>query len=133
MNLVEKCRKAVEKISREKGGFTLFALFEHEETPGKWELLFSAPWLKPGRLAIQTIVDALVPELSSEDWQSIVSIIPLDPSLEYVRWIARRYNVENGAEEVFNALLDGVLVTHGFIITAKALPTEMSRRQAVAA
>lgn len=125
MNLVDKCRKVVEALSREKGAFTLFALFEHDVYPGQWDLLFSAPWLTPGRAAIRAIVDSLAPELTPQEWQSIVSIVPLDPSMPYVQWIARHYEVESDVREITNAVLDGVFVSHGYILAAKNRPLEV--------
>ncbi|MDQ2799883.1 MAG: hypothetical protein M3Y13_09590 [Armatimonadota bacterium] len=133
MPLVDKCRNAAESLSRERGGFSLLALFEHDEVPGKWDLLFSAPWVKPGRQAIQSVVDALAPELSPEDWQSIVSVIPLDPSSAQVQGLVRRYGGENWVVEVANAVLDGIFVSHGFIISANTEPVEARDRQPAAA
>ena len=121
MNMVDKCRKAVKVMAQKEGNFTLFALLENDLVLGKWDMLFSAQWLRPGRAAIKTIVDNLAPELTPHEWASIANIIPLAPSMPYVQWIAQHYeaDAESEVKEIQNVLLDGVFVSHGYIIAAK--------------
>ncbi len=125
MDLVEKFRIIEGQISRERGDFSFFGLFEHDDVPGKWDVLVSAPWLPRNRSGIQMIVDALVPDVSQDEWRQIASIIPLDSNSHYVRWITENYHAQHALEEVSHALFDGVYISHGYIITADAHPAPL--------
>lgn len=47
--VAQKFRDAEVQVSQEHGNFYLFGLFEREQTPGRWDLVASAPWLKTDR------------------------------------------------------------------------------------
>ena len=117
-DLADKLQIAEKAISSEYGLFVLFALAEREEAPGRWDLLVSAPWLEMGAKGIQKIIQALQPYLVSEDWLKFASITPLPVSMDYVQWIARKYDVQHDNQEVANVFWNGLLIPHGFVITA---------------
>ncbi len=117
-DLADKLHGAEKAISSEHGLFVLFALAEREEVPGRWDLLVSAPWLELGAKGIQKIIQALQPYLVSEDWLKFASITPLPVSMDYVQWIARKYDVQHDNQEVANVFWNGLLIPHGFVITA---------------
>ena len=47
--LVEKLALMEREVAAEKGDFRLFALLLREDSPDKWDLLVSAPWLDANR------------------------------------------------------------------------------------
>ena len=91
--LVERLQAAETAIASAHGPFVLFVLAEREAAPGKWDLLVSAPWLETNRKGVQQMVDALTVYLKPADWMQLASITPLSPSMEYVQWVARKYDV----------------------------------------
>ena len=120
--LARRLQIAETAIASMQGQFVLFVLAERETAPGKWDLLVSAPWLETNRKGVQQMVDLLKPYLTSSDWLALASITPLPPSMDYVLWIARHYNVEHENQEVVNAFWDSLLIPHGYIITANPSP-----------
>lgn len=130
--LSEKLQIAERAIASAQGPFVLFVLAEREETPGKWDLLVSALWLENNRKGVQKIVDGLNAHLTPADWIQLASITPLPPSMDYVQWIARKYDVQHHDQEVINTFWDSLFVPHGYVITAK-LPSAPAARQPVAA
>jgi hypothetical protein len=119
-SLVERLQKAERALTSAHGPFVLFVLAERETAPGKWDLLISAPWLETNRKGIQQIVDALKAYLTPAEWLQLASITPLPPSMDYVQWIARKYDVQHDNQEVINVFWDTLFIPHGYIITANS-------------
>jgi hypothetical protein len=130
--IAQHLRDAEEKVSSERGGFSLFGLFERERTPGRWDLIVSAPWLKTDYAGTKEIIALLRDKMGFDDWQIVSAVFPLEPSVEYVRWFTQRYHVEHQLEEFYNAVFNGVSVSRAFIITANPSPASVMP-QAVAA
>ena len=120
--LVERLRTAEEAIASAHGPFVLFVLAEREEAPGKWDLLVSAPWLETNRKGVQQMVDRLKVYLTPSDWLQLASITPLSPSMDYVQWIARKYDVQHDSQEVVASFWDSLFIPHGYVITANPSP-----------
>ena len=108
------------------GQFVLFVLAEREEAPGKWDLLVSAAWLDTSRQGVQQMVDSLRPYLTESDWLALASITPLAPDLEYVQWIARKYDVQHNGQEVIDTFWDSLFIPHGYVITASPSPARVT-------
>jgi hypothetical protein len=45
-NIIDTAREIELELSGEKGPFTLFAVFEHEEIPNLWDIVVAAPWVE---------------------------------------------------------------------------------------
>jgi hypothetical protein len=135
-SIMERFRDAEEYASQQRGGFSLFGLFEREDVPGRWDLVASAPWLRTGRAGIRELVDLLGAVFSVQDWNNIAKIIatvlPLEPSAPFVRAATHKYNAEHQITEVTNAILNGIPVSRAFIITANASPSEKAEYSAAA-
>src|SRR5436305_13267450 len=94
---VEKLKATEGEIAGERGGFALFALFEREELPGKWDVVFSAPWVRESkRSAIGYVVEKTCATLDSEEFLSIARFVPLRPTEDFVRALTQRVGVEHG-------------------------------------
>ena len=50
-NQFDKFRKIGQMIAEERGSFWLFALFLREESPNRWDLVVSDPWVGEDRYA----------------------------------------------------------------------------------
>lgn len=134
VNVAEKFREAEERVAQNRGGFTLFGLFEMEEPTGKWDLVAAAPWLGTNRNAIQDLIDALGTYFSVEDWQIIGAVVPMEPSSDFVQAIARKYRFEHQVEEVGTTYVNGLYISHAFLITSNPSPSPAPAvRQPVAA
>jgi len=78
--------KALLPMLEQRGSVYLFALFEREETSGKWDIVLSSDWSDNERGdAVRLISDALVPKLNPEEISALsrVFIAPsYDPAVE---------------------------------------------------
>lgn len=110
---------ACDAIAAEKGPFTLFALFLRNETPDKWDLVVSSPWLEEGKLkALGELVEALGDKVGDEEILSLSRIVTLnhgDPVLDAVLDVLRR---EGAPSFLRNRNFGGVETKEAFIITA---------------
>jgi hypothetical protein len=117
---IDKLRQVMEQVSVEKGDFTLFGLFLREESPDKWDLVISAPWLEEGKLkALGEFVEKLSSIVGQEDVLSLSRIVTLnhnDPSLNAV---LRAVQVENHPIEFRDNDLFGLEIKHAYILRAK--------------
>jgi hypothetical protein len=67
--------KALLPILEQRGTVYLFALFEREETAGKWDIVLSSEWSDNERGdAVRLISDALVPKLNAEELSALSRI-----------------------------------------------------------
>ena len=108
-----------ETISRERGPFNLFALFEREDVANRWDLVFAAPWAEDKGETLRYFAVELKGRLQPQQLLEISRIVVLDPTDDAVRAINREYDVEHGRLEVRDADLLGLPVKHGVIITSK--------------
>ena len=117
---VEKLKAIEGEIARERGRFALFALFEREELPGRWDVVFSAPWVgESRRSAIDYLVGKSRTALDSEEFLSIARFVPLRPAEDFVRALTQTVHVEHGLVELHNEVVNGLFVTHGYVITSQ--------------
>ena len=64
--------KALLPMLEERGPVYLFALFEREETSGKWDIILSSEWSdKEPTEAVWLISDALVPQLTPAELSAL--------------------------------------------------------------
>ncbi len=120
--LARRLHLAEKAIAAAHGQFILFVLAEREEAPGKWDLLVSALWLDTSRQGLEQMVDLLKPYLTESDWLALASITPLPPALEYVQWIAQKYDTQHSSQEVVDAFWSDLFIPHGYVITASLAP-----------
>lgn len=135
-SLTENVRRAEGALVREYGGFSLFGLFQTEETAGKWDVVASAPWLTTGRPGIEPgielVVNGLRECLGAEDWLKIASIVPLSPDTAFVRTMTRLYQAEHEMEAAGPFVSEDPHILRAFIITASKRPVQAAERQAAA-
>lgn len=91
--------KALLPMLDQRGPVYLLALFEREETPGKWDLVLSSEWSDKERMAaVRLISDTLVPQLNPEELSALsgVFIAPSnDRSVEYLIEVDQSEHVEH--------------------------------------
>jgi len=90
--------KALLPMLEQRGSVYLFALFEREETSGKWDIVLSSEWSdQESAAAVRLISDALVPQLTPEELSALsrVFIAPShDPEVENFVEIDQSEHVE---------------------------------------
>ncbi len=128
VGVAEKFREAEEKVARQRGSFTLFALFEREEAPGKWDLVAAAPWLDTSRNDIKELIDTLNAYFSVKDWKIIATVVPMKESSDFVQAITRKFHFEHQLEEIGSTYVNGVYITHAFLITANPSPRPVTEQ-----
>lgn len=130
--VAEKFREAEEEAARQRGGFTLFALFEREEAPGKWDLVAAAPWLDTSRNSIKELIDTLNAFFSVKDWKIIATVVPMKESSDFVQAITRKYHFEHQLEEIGSTYVNGLYITHAFLITSNPSPAPVTAQPVAA-
>lgn len=122
MFIAQKLCGAEEKVSEECGGFFLFGLFERQETPGRWDLVASAPWLETGRSGIEKLITLLRKNMDTGDWKVVSRVVPIDPSGEFVEWVTAHYTFNHQVEDVYSAGFSDQGVGHAILITSNPHP-----------
>ena len=120
--IAQKLRFAEEKVAEERGDFLLFGLFERQETPGRWDLVASAPWLATGRGGIGELIALLRKNMDTGDWKVVSRVVLLDPTAEFVEWVTTHYALNHQVEEVYSGGFSDVAVGHAFLITSNPSP-----------
>ncbi len=122
VHLAERFREAEREVAQQRGGFTVFGLFELEDMPGNWDLVAAAPWLDTSRNSIKELIDTLNAFFSVEDWKIIATVVPMKESSDFVQAITRKYHFEHQLEEIGSTYVNGLYITHAFLITSNPAP-----------
>lgn len=131
---IGKCQTAEEALSRARGGFALFGLFERSDFLGSWDIVVAAPWFGTDHEAIQAIVDQLMPLFSKAEWLSVSRIVPLDLGGDFLRTINRLVTTQHEVKEFFAlGVVQGIAINHAYIITSDASAVGATVKQTVAA
>lgn len=125
VKLAELFRDAEEKAAEQRGGFTLFGLFQVEDVPGQWELVAAAPWLKGGSGGIRDLVEIVEAAGEYESRRQLARVVPMNDDSDFVEAITRRYRLEHALEEIGNVYVNGVYITHAFLITSNLSPASV--------
>jgi predicted sugar kinase len=119
--IVDAVKEIELELSREKGPFTLFAVFEHPDIPNRWDLVVAAPWVEQdNEQALRRIAAELKKHLSANEMQRVSRIVLLDASDASVRALTSEHNVEHGRLKIDEGSHYGLPVEHGYVITARA-------------
>ncbi len=115
-------------VAKKQGDLTLFALFERDDLPDRWDLVVAAPWLgADDRAALEIIADEIQRVIGSQVMVALSRIVVLLPSDARVRAINQAVRVEHGKIDVNNSAFFGFPVRRAIIITSKSQDRPMSR------
>ena len=118
--LVAKLRAVEAEISKQRGSFTLFALFLREEAPNRWDLVASAPWFGASeKKTLDYLVKKLKTRLGESEMLLLSRIVLVDESNPSLDPIHRTVQVEHGEFEVNDSVYSGLQIKHAFFITSK--------------
>lgn len=116
---IKKFKVLEATLSKERGDFVLFALFEREDTPNKWDFILSATWLKENKKELSNIVKRLHAKFSSAELLSLSRLLLLKPNDPFVVNINKLIQVEHGEVELINCVINQISIRHAFIISSK--------------
>ena len=138
-DMISIFRKAEEKISEERGDFTLFGLFERLDIYGKYDCVVSAPWLKENSASTNLIFDLVRSSIGHDKWLSKIGglfIVPQSgPFAAAVREALPNGPIQHGMKRLTNFFYDGEIIRDAVIITSVApkVKVEKPKRKARAA
>ncbi len=89
MELTDKFREILSEIEAEKGPFLFAALIERDNTPGRKDLVVSAPWISNDDEFYKYLSPKLHRHLSKEDWFEYSRTEAIDPSDRFIREFTR--------------------------------------------
>jgi hypothetical protein len=118
-DFTDKIADVEKEIAKEKGPFSLFALFLRDDVPDRWDLVVSAPWVKNNKQTLNYLVHEIKSTLTPDDLISLSRIVMVEPSDKPVQAINRAFNVEHGKVEVRDVQFFGLPIKHGYIITSR--------------
>ena len=119
-DLVNHFGRLESRVAGQKGEFALFALFQREEAPGRWDLIVSAPWIGTDKnAAVDFFVNEIQSYLGPENLTLLSRIVVVDPDNSAVEALNRAVHVEHGNTEIRDSNLFGLPVKHAIIITSK--------------
>ena len=118
--VVDVFKEIESKLDREKGPFTLFAVFEREDFPNRWDLVVAAPWVESDNAqALRFLTAEMKQRLPTNELTRVSRVVLLDPADDRVRAITSEHPVEHGRIEIDEGSQYGLPVEHGYIITAR--------------
>lgn len=118
-------QKLERSLSSEKGEFELFALFLPEDSPGKWDLLISAPWIKrEGSIEFREVAQKIQKTLSKEELLKLSRIILIDRKNPMLEAFNRTIHAEHAITEVKDSNFFGLPIKHAYIFTSKRVQNE---------
>lgn len=118
--LVDVFEEIERKLARDKGPFTLFALFERQDFPNRWDVVVAAPWVESdNERALKFFAIEMKQHFPTNELGRVSRVVLLDPSDERVRAITSEHEVEHGRIEIAEGFHYGLPADHGFIITAR--------------
>lgn len=117
-----KLRDAEEAVAHECGGFYLFGLFERQQSPGRWDIVASAPWLETDRDGTKNLIALLRSNMDTDEWVGVSAVIPINSTAEYVQIVTDNYTLKHGFQEVYDPRLGDETPGHAFLITADKSP-----------
>ncbi len=107
-----------QRLEEEKGPFKLFGIFLREESPGRWDLLVSSPWIDDNKhRAVRELSQALSRALTRQQVLLISRIVPIGVHHDrFLEALQGMINVQHGLEEV-RGEISGVSIDQGYVIT----------------
>lgn len=119
-DMVAALEQVERELSRQQGSFTLFALFERQDIPSRWDLVIAAPWVdRDNEQAMRLLASEMKKRLPPSDVVRVSRIVLLDSDDSSVRAITSAHPVEHGRVEIDEASDYGLPADRGFVITAR--------------
>jgi len=120
--LLEKFVNLERTLSRERGEFSLFALFLREDALEKWDLIVAAPWVDDDRkAALADITKRIQQEFRPDELSHLSRVVLVDQANPAVTALNRAVRIQHGRNEVRDTNFFGLQIKHGYVITSQRL------------
>lgn len=107
----------------ERGEVYLLALFERDDTPGKWDVVFSSTWSdQEPTPAVRFISEKLVPLLSPKELSALSRVVVIPSDQPAVRAMSSAINVEGGCADLIDCNFMGLQIKHAYVVRCKRPP-----------
>jgi hypothetical protein len=120
--IAEKLRNLEQELAAEKGPFTYFAYVPNAETPDRWELVVSAPWISADMMqGLRVIAGKLKEHLEPQELLSISRIVPLredHPFIEASHKLTSDVRGPRGPVELTGTIVNGILIPNMFVFAS---------------
>lgn len=135
---MEKMQQVKQVLARKHGPFTVFALLEREDKPGRWDVVVAAPWLGTATKDIYIVAQQVTKYLSSQEVITISRIAPLPPESDFVQLLLREVrgtlpDEDGGPRRLGRSIVGDVELRRGYVLAAGETSGASERREAVAA
>jgi hypothetical protein len=122
---IEKFMEFERQISKERGRFTLFALFVDELMFDRWDLIVSAPWFSEDKGdMVEYFAEEIKSRLGLQELVSLSRIAIIRPA--DAASVTRKLQVEHGIIELRDRIFFGVPVRLAYIITSQESPSPVA-------
>lgn len=103
-----------------RGPVYLFALFEREDIPGKWDIVLSSDWSdRQAGDAIRFISEQIVPTLQPDELAALSRIVVIPSKDPGVLAMTSAADVTAGSLELFDGSFNGLQVQHALVFLSK--------------
>jgi hypothetical protein len=120
-NLFQKMRAAEAEIARERGGILFFALLKAADLPDEWDLVIVATWVQEETLPdLRYVADKIQARLDPEETLSLSRIVLLTPDDARLLAHAGAFKVHPGNVEPVHFSINGMVVTHAYVVASDA-------------
>ena len=112
-------------LSKSIGEFNLFGLFEREDIPNRYDLLFSTSLNGRNKNELFKILHKEIRNhLSNDELIMISRFVFLEPNSPFVQTINGFTNIKNGCVEIVNSSFNNVLIKHAYIVTSQRMKSK---------
>lgn len=120
--MISLFRRVEEEISRERGDFTLFGLFERLDIHEEYDLVIAAPWLKDDRTSTNLIFDLVRASIGHDKWFGKIGLFMIVPEngpfAAAVHEALPNGPVRHDFKRLTNFFYDGEIIRDGVVITS---------------
>ena len=114
-----KLDRVLDSLETEHGPFLMAGLFMREDSPGRWDLVVSAPWLRRGKLvALGEFAKYLSESLGQEEVFSLSRIVTLNRTDPALKRILQEVGTITGPVEKVGHNLFGLPLEQAYILRA---------------
>jgi hypothetical protein len=133
ITFVRKLREVEEEIAAERGGIVLVPLFQREDSFGKWDVVFSAEWIKRSESqgpALDYILGKLQPRLTQRELIALSKLILFEPTEQFVGVVLDLLQEWGNPKQLMNVNINGMLMTTAYFIAADLSYAPLAYRSA---
>jgi len=111
--------KVAQEVESEKGPNALFALFEHDDNPGRWDLVVAADWItRTDRSTINYFIDKIRRYVPQPSPMNLSGVIVLKPTDHFVQAVLHSLPPQSQRQGIVHKAFSSLGLSDAYIITA---------------